>query len=208
MSTSERVARSVDARAVRVAVIGREPDLAGTPMVLVPAANDVSAPPAVGSDQLVLVDGRPTTARLERHGNVHATLVEDDEKQRRVILLAGERPAGAAQGARRRTVVVDGWQVEVEVESERRASLRERAHRGDDAFAHRGPTEIRAIIPGRVATVSVVPGDPVVIGQPLLVIEAMKMQNELRAPRDGVVSSVAVGPGQTIEVGDLLLALQ
>ena len=206
MSTSERVARSVDARAVRVAVIGREPDLAGTPMVLVPPANDVSAPPAVGSDQLVLVDGRPSAARLERHGNVHATLVEDGETQRRVILLAGERAAGAA--ARRTTVVVDGWQVEVEVESERRASLRERAHRGDDAFAQRGPTEIRAIIPGRVATVSVVPGDPVVIGQPLLVIEAMKMQNELRAPRDGVVSSVAVGPGQTIEVGDLLLALQ
>ena len=206
MSTTERVASAVDARAVRVVVIGREPDLAGAPMVLVPAVNDVSAPPALGSDQPALVDGRPTAARLERHGNVHATLVEDGETQRRVILLAGERPAGAA--ARRTTVVVDGWQVEVEVESERRASLRERARRADDAFAHRGPIEIRAIIPGRVAAVSVVPGDPVVIGQPLLVIEAMKMQNELRAPRDGVVSSVAVGPGQTIEVGDLLMALQ
>ena len=45
------------------------------------------------------------------------------------------------------------------------------------------------------------PGDPVEAGQPLLVVEAMKMQNELRSPRDGIVARVAVGAGQTIEVG-------
>ncbi len=73
--------------------------------------------------------------------------------------------------------------------------------------AHGGPTEVRAIIPGVVASVSVVPGDAVVAGQQLLVVEAMKMQNELRAPRDGVISQVAVGSGRTIEVGDLLLVL-
>ncbi len=74
--------------------------------------------------------------------------------------------------------------------------------------AYAGPTEVRAIIPGRVVGVSIVPGDSVVAGQQLLVVEAMKMQNELRAPRDGVISSVAVGPGRTIEVGDLLLVLE
>jgi biotin carboxyl carrier protein len=42
----------------------------------------------------------------------------------------------------------------------------------------------------------------------MLVVEAMKMQNELRAPRDGIVSSVAAAMGATIEVGDLLLALE
>ena len=70
-----------------------------------------------------------------------------------------------------------------------------------------GPTEVRAIIPGRVVSVSVVPGDEVVAGQQLLVVEAMKMQNELRAPRPGTVASVAVGEGRTIEVGDVLLVL-
>jgi oxaloacetate decarboxylase alpha subunit len=47
----------------------------------------------------------------------------------------------------------------------------------------------------------------VVAGQQLLVVEAMKMQNELRAPRAGTVDSVATGAGRTIVVGDLLLVL-
>ena len=93
------------------------------------------------------------------------------------------------------------------VESERRAALREKARRGGAVAAHGGPTEVRAIIPGRVVSVSVVPGDEVVAGQQLLVVEAMKMQNELRAPRPGTVTSVAVGEGRTIEVGDVLLVL-
>ena len=62
--------------------------------------------------------------------------------------------------------------------------------------------------PGVVVSVSVVPGDAVVAGQQLLVVEAMKMQNELRAPRDGTITRVGVGAGQTIEVGDLLLVIE
>jgi biotin carboxyl carrier protein len=58
-----------------------------------------------------------------------------------------------------------------------------------------------------VVSVSVVAGDAVLAGQKLLVVEAMKMQNELRAPRDGVISRVAVGAGQTIDVGDLMLVI-
>jgi biotin carboxyl carrier protein len=96
----------------------------------------------------------------------------------------------------------------VEIESERRASLRERARRGREETARGGPTEVHAIIPGVVVSVSVVAGDSVVAGQQLLVVEAMKMQNELRAPRDGVISRVGVGAGTTIEVGDLLLVLE
>ena len=103
--------------------------------------------------------------------------------------------------------MVDGWLVEVEVESERHASLRERARRGGEAASHGGPTEVRAIIPGQVVSVSVVAGDAVLAGQQLLVVEAMKMQNELRAPRDGVISRVAVGAGQTIDVGDIMLVI-
>ena len=103
---------------------------------------------------------------------------------------------------------MDGWRVEIEVESERRASLRDRASRGRAASAQGGPTEVHAIIPGVVVSVSVVPGDAVVAGQQLLVVEAMKMQNELRAPRDGVILRVGVGAGQTIEVGDLMLVLE
>ena len=63
------------------------------------------------------------------------------------------------------------------------------------------------MIPGRVVAVAVAPGDVVAAGQTLLVVEAMKMQNELRTPRDGTVERVAVGVGETIDLGDLLMVI-
>ena len=160
---------------------------------------------------MFLVDAVPVQMRLDRFDAVHGVLVEGmGEGMRRtpVSLLPSERLAGPASSVVHREVVVDGWRVEVEIESERRASLRERARRGREELAHGGPIHVRAIIPGRIVSVSITPGDPVEAGQQLLVVEAMKMQNELRAPRDGIVSSVAVGVGGTIEVGDLLLVLE
>jgi len=105
-------------------------------------------------------------------------------------------------------VVVVGWRFELEVEDARRADLRERARRNrGTAPGAGGPLEIHAMIPGRVVAVAVAPGDVVAAGQTLLVVEAMKMQNELRTPRDGTVERVAVGVGETIDLGDLLVVL-
>ena len=99
-------------------------------------------------------------------------------------------PLTAGRDGRSRVeVVVDGWRFELVVEDAARA-------------------EIRAIIPGRVAAVRVVAGDAVEAGRTLLIVEAMKMQNELRAPRAGTVERVAVGEGQTIENGDVLVVLR
>ncbi len=110
-------------------------------------------------------------------------------------------------GVQRVEVVLDGWRFEFEVEDADRAELRARAARGRDVHAQHGPTDVRAIIPGRVLTVAVAPGDVVVSGQQLLTVEAMKMQNELRSPRDGTVEKVVVAPGATVEPGDVLLVL-
>jgi biotin carboxyl carrier protein len=230
--TAGPTARIVDPRAVRVVAIDHGSLPSGGPIVLEPAAVPIAPAPRIGgsgalgsiatpypplepapsgTDGPVLVDGVPMDARLERHDEIHAVLVEragGDLIRTPVLTLPFEPIAGPSLGVVRREIVVDGWSVKVEIESERRASLRERARRGREETTHRGPTEIRAIIPGRVVSVSVVPGDAVGAGQQLLVVEAMKMQNELRAPRDGEVSKVAVGTGQTIEVGDLLLVLQ
>lgn len=107
-----------------------------------------------------------------------------------------------------REVVVDGWRFLVEVEPARRAALRERARRSANAMAHGGPSEVRAAIPGRVVAVAVAEGDQVAVGSDLLVVEAMKMQNEVRSPRDGVVRRVAVGVGQSVELGDLLVVIE
>jgi biotin carboxyl carrier protein len=178
---------------------------------------------ASATDGVVVIDGDPVHLRLDRFGPVHGVLVDGlaDATRTPVVLMPLDRSPGAGGsgnsagdpgvrrlGIERREVVVEGWRVEIEVESERRASLRERARRGREETAHGGPTEVHAIIPGVVVSVSVVPGDAVIAGQQLLVVEAMKMQNELHAPRDGVISRVGVGAGQTIEVGDLLLVLE
>ena len=122
-------------------------------------------------------------------------------------LLLGPARIDPAHGTRLREVVVAGWRFEVEVESERRAALRARARRGAGVASHGGPVEVRAIIPGRVVAVSVAAGDSVAAGQQVLVVEAMKMQNELRAPREGTVDRVGVAVGDTIDVGDLLVVI-
>lgn len=111
-------------------------------------------------------------------------------------------------GRELREVVVDGWRFVVEVEAARRALLRERARRVGEATPHGGPGEVRAVIPGRVVAVAVAEGDPVTVGSDLLVVEAMKMQNEVRSPRDGVVRRVAVGVGESVELGDLLVVIE
>jgi biotin carboxyl carrier protein len=193
-----------DPRSVRVSL---GPGSAG---VDVPPAVISPAGPSDASGDRVLVDGEPVVVALTPAGAGRAVLrtTSGGVVERRAILLSAPAPATDRAGAVEREVVVDGWRVVVRVESERRAGLRERATRGGAAAAHSGPTEIRAIIPGRVLSVLVALGDRVEAGRQLLVVEAMKMQNELRAPREGTVARVAVAPGQTIEVGDLLAVLE
>ena len=104
-------------------------------------------------------------------------------------------------------VVVDGWRFVFLVEDARRADLRARATRIGRATGHDGPTEVRAIIPGRVASVAVVAGEVVSAGQRLLALEAMKMENEVNAPRAGTVQRVAAAAGATVELGDVLVVI-
>ena len=148
-------------------------------------------------EQMRLIQGDPPRARLEAADGVHE-----------VLLVDLPDPGRSAAGVRRFEVVIDGWRFEVDVESEHRARLRRRASSARGDGARGGPVELRAIIPGRVVSVDVAEGDAVDAGGRLLVVEAMKMQNELRSPRSGRVGRVAVGPGQTVELGDLLLVVE
>ena len=68
-----------------------------------------------------------------------------------------------------------------------------------------GPQRVTAPMPGKVVKVLVKPGDEVRARQGLVVVEAMKMENELRAGRDGRVREVAVTEGQSVEAGAVLL---
>ena len=111
---------------------------------------------AVGESHLVVEPDTPEL-RLEWIGPDAAVLVEGTTRTRVRFATEHGHPE----------VIVDGWRLDVAVESEHRAALREKARRGAGAAAHGGPTEVRAIIPGRVVAVSVAPGDEVVWAETL-----------------------------------------
>lgn len=67
---------------------------------------------------------------------------------------------------------------------------------------------VTAPMPGLILRVEVEPGQAVTAGQAVVVVEAMKMENELRAPADGIVVSVAVVAGETVEKGATLIVLE
>jgi biotin carboxyl carrier protein len=81
--------------------------------------------------------------------------------------------------------------------------------RGDGGgAASGGPQQVTAPMPGKVVRVLVSPGETVEPRQGLVVIEAMKMENELRASRAGRVSAVRVAQGQSVEAGALLVIVE
>lgn len=67
---------------------------------------------------------------------------------------------------------------------------------------------LKAPLPGTILAIKVQPGDVVKKGEVLLILEAMKMENEIVAPRNGVVNQVLVGKGASVATGDVLLALK
>jgi biotin carboxyl carrier protein len=204
---------AIHERAVRVRVARASRIEGDVDLRISPAPDPAALLPGVGASahSVPLVDGVPAAFRLERFGDVRARLVEsgaeDGRAEVRTDVLFGPVHVDRAHGTRYREVIVDGWRIEVEIESERHAALRERARRGAGAASPGGPIEVRAIIPGRIVAISVVAGDRVEAGQQILVVEAMKMQNELRAPREGAVERIGVAVGDTIEVGDLLVVV-
>ncbi len=74
--------------------------------------------------------------------------------------------------------------------------------------AQSGPARIAAPMPGKLVRVLVDLGEEVSAGQGLVVMEAMKMENELRAPRAGRVAEIAVQEGQAVETGALLAVVE
>ena len=71
-----------------------------------------------------------------------------------------------------------------------------------------GKRKIATSMPGRVVRLLVAAGDSVTEGQGLIVVEAMKMQNEIKAPRDGRVAEVKAAEGATVAAGEALLILE
>lgn len=142
----------------------------------------------------VLVDGREVEAHLSPvAGTPLRHLLLDTNS----LTLAMERLGGG-----RWQIQFHGSRHELEVVDERTRHIRSLT---GDSGAHRGPTHLKAPMPGLVARVLVAPGQVVPAGQGLVVLEAMKMENELRASAPGTVRTIAVAAGQAVEKGQLLV---
>jgi biotin carboxyl carrier protein len=86
------------------------------------------------------------------------------------------------------------------------ASVRDprKFRRGSGALAAEGRQHVTAPMPGKIVRVLLKAGAPVEAGQGLLVVEAMKMQNEIRSPKSGIVEKFLVTEGQPVNAGDTL----
>jgi biotin carboxyl carrier protein len=113
----------------------------------------------------------------------------------------GARPL---EGRGRWVVWTEGREIEVEVLDERTRTLREMTG-GHEVAAE---LTVSAPMPGLVVRLEVAVGDAVKAGQGVIVVEAMKMENELKAPADGVVARIEVEPGQAVEKGSVLMVLE
>jgi pyruvate carboxylase subunit B len=151
--------------------------------------------------------------RIERRGDEYRVEIGD----RTYVILAA-----AAAGVR--SLIVDGGQHEVRVRHlggdryevttstgletlsvrDPLVHLAESAHHGGEGG---GRKRVEAYMPGRVVQLLVDEGAEVEAGQGLLVLEAMKMENEIQAERAGTVCRILVEPGQAVETGDPLFEL-
>ncbi len=145
------------------------------------------------------VDGAALDVRQRRlgtTGDTSETLLLVVDGRPRVVTV--ERDGGETR------VWVDGAPVEVGVKTEADLLLERFGLDAGDAGADR---EIKAPMPGLVLRVLVEPGQAVEAGQGVVVLEAMKMENELTAPAAGTVAAVHAAPGGAVAKGDLLIEI-
>ncbi len=112
--------------------------------------------------------------------------------------------AGGNESEGRYNTLVRGSIVQLSVIDERRARVGIVSRK----FAVEGPQTIHSPMPGKVVKIIVAPGQSVEENQSLIIVEAMKMENELRAPKAGKIGRIFVEPGQAVDAGTALLTVE
>ncbi len=146
---------------------------------------------------IATVDGEAVPVSLVSVPGTPVQLVRIGDTVHRVLARRG-----AARGAWR--LDMDGVRYETDALDERMRTLRDLTELSAAAF---GPAPLVAPMPGLVVRVSVSVGDEVSAGQGLVVVEAMKMENELRSTSAGVVTAVRAIVGAAVEKGAVLVEL-
>lgn len=145
----------------------------------------------------ISVDGDPIEARIEEVDGTPIVLLIAGGTLHRLAVRRGD-------GRGRYSIWSESHRFEVEALDERRRAIRDMAGASAE---NTGPAPLVAPMPGLVVRINVEAGDPIRAGQPLVVMEAMKMENELRSTSDGVVRAVRVRPGEAVEKGTVLIEL-
>ncbi len=164
---------------------------------------------------IVLRHGVESRIEIEEHGHLYRLRIGD-----RVYEVDSSMTNGVV-----RSLVIEGRQFEVSVRAPRngryqighRGAIEEvevldpltyLATQGSERKKLGGPQKIQAYMPGRVVEILVSEGQTVEAGQGLIVLEAMKMENEIQAEHAGTVGRIFVAAGQAVEGGDPLFELE
>ena len=159
------------------------------------------------------IDGAQTRLELERTGDEYRFRLGDrDERRAQLIevepgvysvLIDGRSyEAHAEPGADGAWITIRGRRFHVTIADPRRWTAKRANALGQER------ENILAPMPGKVVRVLVEPGDTVEAGQGVIVIEAMKMQNEMKARRGGRVAAVPVREGETVGAGAILATIE
>ena len=147
----------------------------------------------------LLINGAPREIDLD-HGAAEIRAAESGVYS---VLLDGRSYEARIEPSDGRMVVfIDGHRFEIEIRDPRRWS------RGTGGLGAEGRLNVAAPMPGKVVRLLVAPGDTVAAGQGLLVVEAMKMQNELKSPKAGCVAALSAREGATVAAGEVLAIIE
>jgi len=148
---------------------------------------------------VVTVDGREHVVDAQRvDGQTMSLLMARPDAMPMIVGASYTATLASDPVTKQMLVGVGGVAVPVSLNGRRRSG------RKDEAARSAGPQRIVAPMPGKIVKVLVNKGDPVRARQPLVVIEAMKMENELRAVRAGAVTELHVQEGQSVDAGTLV----
>jgi biotin carboxyl carrier protein len=135
----------------------------------------------------------------------HAIVLDDQKTSIRTAFLDDRRiEFGWSRQDDEYVILIEGIEYRVAV---RDARAEKAARFRREAAADTGDTDVRAPIPGLISKVLVAEGDKVTKDQPLLTLDAMKLENEIGSPKDGTVKSIAVKPGVKVDKGQTLLVV-
>lgn len=144
-------------------------------------------------------EGEKVSARVDdREYEIEASEVEPD-----VYLLKHDNRVFQVYVAPNGIVNLGNQQFEINIIDPKR--LRGAGAGGAGAS---GTAEIKTAMPGKVVRVLIEPGATVKAGESVIVVEAMKMQNEMKAPRDGTIAEIRFAEGATVNAGDILAVIE